>query len=126
MYTKNDIEKLLMQHFNDAWDMDNEYAPEPGMPKAQANPATQGGIWAEKIDLQRSLAAIPLSVDELLALEHRFGGGLSYEDMGPRIAASSTTAFRLITGLVDELVDEMNTGAWRLGKKQDRSPLHVA
>lgn len=112
MYTKTDVEKLLVQYFNDAWDMDDELGPEPGMPKAKNNPARQGGILAEKIDLEYAFHALSIDAE---SLRLRYGNGETIVGVSEQVGTSAETISRHIDFYISEILEEMNTSAVRKG-----------
>lgn len=109
-YTRELVEQLLPAVWDTgfAYGMENPSAPDPDMPRAAADPAHSGTLYAHLADIHTGWMCAPLTEPERRALVMRFGLDWPQKIIArhERVAAS-TASERLARG-VGRIVQTLN------------------
>ena len=109
-YTRDLVEQLLPAVWDTgvAFGMENPAAPDPDMPRATADHAHAGTLYAHLADIHTGWRTAPLSDPERRALIMRFGLDWPQKTIARHEhVATSTTSERLARG-VGRIVDTLN------------------
>jgi len=109
-YTRELVEQLLPAVWDTgfAYGIDNPTAPDPYMPRAAADPAHAGTLYAHLADIHTGRKAAPLTEPERRALVMRYGLDWPQKtNARHEHVATSTTSERLARG-VGRIVNVLN------------------
>lgn len=109
-YTRELVEQLLPAVWDHdfAYGMDNPTAPDPDMPRAAADPAHAGTLYAHLADIHTGWKIAPLTDAERRVLVMRYGLDWPQKTIARHeCVATSTTSERLARG-VGRIVQVLN------------------
>lgn len=116
-YTRAGVEDLLAYMFNGGhWR--REDVADPDMPKAEVNPSHLGGNMAEMIDIRRAWDSCYVTLLDHEALYLHYGNGLTVPNVSAQLGEARETVRDRLVADVGRLVDEVNTGRRRKGRRK--------